>query len=289
VRLSNRVRLAATVLAASEWPAYEHARAGNGPAHPQAEATRSYIGDYAEHPAVQQINALLPTDLNLGDLFSTVVRCQWPTLTPQEPLPGRFADGVWAGQLGDFYVETAVAAFFWSDHEAVWLEAERDLRHIFPDNSMTSLLSALAGRDIDRAVTIVPNLIYPATETIVADNAEAYYVVVPPPAGKGEAAPRSYRESAGWVLAAVCYALTPLFLETTLAQLTPEKAGLLRYAVTATFVENVSDDKAAALFYRVHCKNELGLEQIDEAIDAVRAFLAQPQEAGLARLFSAGE
>jgi len=277
------------VLAASEWPAYEHARVGNGPAHPQAEATRLYIGDYAEHPAVQQINGLLPTHLNLADLFSTAVRCQWPTLAPQEPLPGRFADGVWAGQLGDFYVETAVAAFFWSDHEAVWLEAERDLRHIFSDNSMTTLLSALAGRDIDRGVTIVPNLIYPATETVVAENAQEYFIVVPPPAGKGESAPRSYRESAGWVLATVCHALTPLFLDKTLAQMTPEQAELLRYAVTAAFVENVSDDKAAALFYRVHCRTELGLEQIDEAIDAVRAFLAQPEESGLARLFIGGE
>ncbi len=289
VRISNRIRLAATVLAASEWPAYEHARAGNGPAHPQADATRQYIGDYTGHPAVRQINELLPDDLNLADLFSTAVRCQWPTLAPQEPLPGRFADGVWAGHLGDFYVETAVAAFFWADHEAVWMEAERDLRQIFPNSNMTNLLSALAGRDIERTVTIVPNLIYPATETVVAGNAETNYVIVPPPAAKGERAPRGYRESAGWVLAAVCHALTPLYLETTLAQMTPEQGDLLRYAVTATFVENASDDKAAALFYRVHCKNDLGLTQIDVAIEAVRGFLAQPEEVGLTRFFLDGQ
>lgn len=189
VQVVNRLRLVSAVLAGSQWPAYEQEQMGAHAVHPHAKATRHYVSDYADHPAVTTINALLPAGLDLSELFSTAVRCNWPTFEPQEPLPGRFSDGTWASQLGDFYVETALAAFFWAEQAAPWADAENDLRRIFNNDNLYQLLSQLSGTPPAQDLVIMPNLNYPALQAVVASNRDHIYLLLPPPKAVGESPP----------------------------------------------------------------------------------------------------
>lgn len=281
VQVVNRLRLVSAVLAGSEWPAYEQEQMGTHAVHPHAKATRHYVSDYADHPAVTTINALLPAGLALSELFSTAVRCDWPMFEPQEPLPGRFSDGVWASQLGDFYVDTALAAFFWADQAAPWAEAENDLRRIFNSDSLYQLLGQLSGTPPAQDLVIMPNLNYPAMQAVVASNRDHIYLLLPPPKAVGESPPWPYRDGVDWVLAESCYQLSGFFLAENLARLAPRQQALLRHAITITYLGQAQDE-ASALFYTIRCKTEDNLPEINAAVDVVRDYLTNPAGADLA-------
>lgn len=275
VQVVNRIRLAVAILAAGDWPQYEQETFAAHAVHPHAKATRQYALDYADHPAVTRLNMLLPAGLDLSALFSTVVRCAWPTFDPVEALPGPFADGEWAAELGDFYVDTAIAAFFWADHDDLWETAAVDLRRIFPDNSLHTYLQALSATGQTRQIIIVPNLVYPATQTVVATNADTYYTILPPPKAVGESPPWPYRDGADWVAAECCFHLLSPTLGQELSGFSAEMEDLLRHAATIVYLERYQND-GAALLYRARCQKEMGPARITVAEEAVRAYLKDP-------------
>src|SRR5690606_8943726 len=116
-------------------------------------------------------------------------------------------DGTWARQLHDFYNESDIAASFWAEHTAMWDEAEHDLRRAFSSNHLHRFLSSLRAEPLPPYIVIVPNLIYPATQTVVAAGQDSYYVIIPPPKAVGESPPWPYRDGLDWVLAESCYQL----------------------------------------------------------------------------------
>lgn len=284
VRAESRVRLVSAVLAASHWPAYEQERSGTHAVHPHAKATRHYVQPFAAHPAVQTVNAALERGVEPAALFSVAVRCQWPTFEPLEPLPAPFADGKWARQLHDFYVESALAASFWSEHTAVWTEAEHDLQQAFTSDRLCRFLGALRPGALLQHIVIVPNLVYPATQTLVAASQDAYYVIIPPPKAVGESPPWPYRDGLDWVLAESCYQLLSHVLRPAANELTPEAWTLLRLAATIVFLEQGQDE--AALFYRLRREKEWGRARIVRAVEQVHAFLAEPQARSLLTRFA---
>lgn len=275
VHTDNRVRLVGAVLAAGDWPALERKRRGAHAVHPHAKATRHYVADHSEHPAVTAVNDYLAEGGALSPLFATALRCQWPTFAPQEPLPGRGAGDQWTSDLADFYVDTGIAAFFWSEHEDVWEEAVTDLGHIFREHNLARFLKRLSGRELDRDLVVMPNLTYPALETIAAGNAQAYHLILPPPKAVGESPPWAYRDGADWILAKSCANLTRLLLADDLAEMDARRRQLLPHAATVIFLERTMDE-AAALFYLVRTRKEADLPDLPEAVDAVRDYLEDP-------------
>lgn len=270
VQIDNRVRLVAAVLAASDWPAHEQTIYGAHAVHPQAKATRHFLAEYGQHPAGTFINTLLPHNLVVSDLFSAAVRCQWPTFTPTEELSGR--DNEWVHHLADFYVDTAIAAFFWADHEAPWREAQADLQHIFPNNQLTNFLSQLTGRPLAKQLIITPNLTYPALETVIASNTTHHYLILPPPKAVGESPPWPYRDGADWILAESCYQMSGRVL----THLPPPQRQLLQHAATVIFLSQALDE-AVAHFYLIRTKKENKLPQLPEIVDKLRTHLTNPQ------------
>lgn len=269
VTVDNRVRLVAAALASSDWVDKEQERAGRHAVHPHAKQTRQYLADYEEHPVMASINQVVADGADLTPLFTVAVRCNWPTFEVQEPLPEPYADGAWAGQLADFYVDTAIAAFFWAEHAAAWQEAERDLQIIFRTNLLADFLGQLRGHPLEQTLIIVPNLLYPARHSLVACTSQAYYLILSLPPAWGESAPWPFRDGVDWTLSEACRVLCETLLAETLAHFTDEQRALLLHAAATLFLEQAIGEPAA-MSYLVQTKKAQKLPQLPLVVDNLR-------------------
>ena len=283
VSIDNRVRLAAAVLAASHWPDHEQAQDPHA-VHTHAKMTRQFVSDFATHPAVNSLNTMLENDhLVLGDLFAAVLRSSWPLLEAAETLPEAYVDGEFMNQLADFYTDSAVAAFFWSDHNAVWEEAAKDLEKIFASSKFPAFVDKLLGRSLKRNIVVVPNLSYPTLQPIAVATTNTLYLILPPPRAYGESPPWPYREDPGWVVAQSCYALTEIILADMLQGLDSKKQELLRHAaVTLCLEETINQEES--LSYLVRSKKQFNLPDLPATVEKMRAYLENPGDGSLANL-----
>jgi hypothetical protein len=280
VSVDNRVRLAAAVLAASRWPDHEQVEAPHA-VHTHAKMTRQYVSDFADHPAASTINNLLEMgSLDLSELFTAVLRCSWPLLEPTETLPEGFADGIFLEQLADFYTDSAIAAFFWSDNNAVWDGAAQDLAAIFKGSKLPAFLDKLTGRELGRNIIIVPNLSYPTLQAIGVETAETFHLILPPPQAWGESPPWPYHEDPGVVVAQSCYALTGILLADELESLDDTQQALLRHAaVTLCLEETINQQESMS--YMVHSKKQHNLPDLPATVEKLRAALENPGDGSL--------
>jgi hypothetical protein len=279
VRPDNRARLVAAVLAASQWPEREQAQERHA-VHPHAKQTRQFLAEFTDHPAAQLVNQGLNKGIPVADFFTAALRCHWPTFEPAEPLPPAFAAGDWPAQLDHFYTDTAIAAFFWADHQPIWDEATNDLTRIFQNAPLPAFLGDLRGRPLEKEIVVVPNLTFPALRSVVADTAAAAYLILPLPKAYGESPPWPYREGVDWVLAESCLQLTTLFLSDQLAPAAPDKATLLKQAAVVLFLEKATNE-AEARAYLVRSKKQYHLPHLPTAVEHLRAHLANPQGKGI--------
>lgn len=280
VSIDNRVRLAAAVLAASRWPEHEQAETPHA-VHSHARMTRQYVSDFADHPATNTINDLLESGgLDLGEMFTAVLRCDWPLMEPTETLPGPFADGDFIEQLADFYTDSAIAAFFWSDHNGFWEEAARDLEGIFKGSKLPHFLSQLTGQDLSRNINIVPNLSYPTLQAIGVETAETLHLILPPPQAWGESPPWPYHEDAGVVVAQSCYALTEILLAEELAGLDDNQQELLRHAAVTLCLEETMNQQES-MSYLVRSQKQDNLPALPATVEKLRTALENPGDGSL--------
>ena len=283
VSIDNRVRLAAAVLAAGRWPDHEQAQAPHA-VHTHAKMTRQYVSDFADHPAANTLNALLESNqLNLDDLFAAVLRSSWPLLEPAETLPDAYTDGEFLDQLSDFYTDSAVAAFFWSDHKAVWEEAAQDLEKIFANSKFPAFLDKLLGRPLARSIVVVPNLSYPTLQSVAVSTTNTLYLILPPPCAYGESPPWPYREDPGWVIAQSCYALTAVLLADTLQGLDSDQQELLRHAAVTLCLEEMVNEQES-LSYLVRSKKQHNLPNLPATVEKMRTYLENPDADSLTDL-----
>lgn len=281
IRIDNRIRLVGAVLAAGAWPAYEQEVMGAHAVHPHAKATRRYLAEHAGHPAVAFVDEQLRAEGVPGKLFAAAVRCRWPTFAAEEELPDHL--GNWVAHLADFYVDTAIAAFFWAEHEAVWAEAANDLHSIFKQHDPAAFLERLCARPLRHPVVVVPNLLYPALQSIAVASQDAYHLILPPPKAVGASPPWPYRDGVDWVLAESCFHLVEPALADTLATLAAPQRQLLRHAATVLFLEEAYDE-AASLFYLVRARKEADLPGLPAVVEALRAYRDAPRSQDLQAL-----
>ncbi len=283
IAIDNRVRLVAAVLAASRWPDHEQMITPHA-VHTHAKMTRQYVSDFANHAATEAVNTMLENDqLALVDLFGAALRCSWPMLEASEPLPAAYTNGEFLEQLADFYTDSAVAAFFWSDHNAVWQEAAQDLEQIFQNSRLPDFLSKLIGIDLTQNIIVVPNLVYPALQPIVANTAETLYLILPPPRAWGESPPWPYHEDAGWVMAQSCYALTETLLAGVLQSMDDNQRALLRHAAVTLCLEETANEQEA-MSYLVRSKKQYNLPDLPTIVEKMRTYLENPGAGSLADL-----
>jgi hypothetical protein len=262
------------VLAASDWPNREQAQQTHA-VHPQAKQTRYFAREFAAHPAVTYTNRALAAGAPVNDLFTAALRSRWPTFAPAEPLPPTLSDGLWLSALADFHQDTAISNTFWPQHEAAWYEAQSELAVIFQHSQLAQFLGRLSGRPLAQAITILPNLVYPALTPVVAPTQLSLFLILPPPKAVGESPPWPFAEDPGWALATACGQLTAYLLADTLAQLDTTQQILLKHAATTLFLEQEIDD-AEALAYQLRSRKEQKLPRLPLVVEALRNYLTRP-------------
>ena len=279
IGVDNRTRLVGAVLATGRWPALEQAQKPHA-VHQQAKLTRSFTEPFADHKAVALADAFLATQNDPASLFAAALACSWPTFTAEFPLPAGFDLSAWPEALMDFYTDTAIAAFFWADHEAAWQQAEMDLRQIFQGRDLAAFAGRLLGQPLRRSLHICPNLAYPALQTIAVHNEGGIYLLLPPPQAWGESPPWPYAEGEDWVLAECCYRLSELLVPLP----EPDRQADLAHAATVLFLEEALDEPSAQA-YLVRTKIELKRPELPAAVNKLRAWLADPAGQTLAEVF----
>lgn len=267
VKIDERARLVAAVLAASNWPEREQAQMAHA-VHPHAKQTRQFTRQFGGHPAVQAINEALQNDVAIDELFMAALRCRWPDFASLGSLPRTWQSEAWVQTLADFARETAIGRF-WAGHEGVWAEALNDLQNIFQDSQLAPFLSQLQGQSITQSITIMPNLVYPALITVLASTEESLFLLLPPPKAVGESPPWPYREDPGFVLAQACDRLAGHLMAAGLARLGATQQVYFKRAAVTLFLEQEVDE-AEAMAYLVRSKKEHNLPQLPLVVEQLR-------------------
>lgn len=259
ITIDERLRLVTAVLAASNWSAEEQARLTHA-VHPQAKQVRHFVQPFASHPAVKGANEALLNGVALADLFSAALRCTWPDFVPTMALPAVLKIGDWAHSLADFANETAIMTRFWGQQTAVWQEAQAALEKIFAGGHLLAALGQLGGV-ADTAVTLMPNLVFPALAPVVATAVDRLALLLPPPKAVGESPPWPFDEDPGWVVAIAAEQLLPHLLAADLAQFSADQQSIATHLAAAHCLATLLDDYEAQA-YLLRAKKAHNLPQL---------------------------
>jgi hypothetical protein len=282
VVVDDRVRLGTAVLAASDWPKYEQRQLAHA-VHPHAKQTRQWVSGGDLHPAALMVNQSLQLGWPIDLMFWALLRLEPVALTPLEPLPSAWDDAIWRDYLQDFRQNKQVVDFF-ARHDDVWQAARNDLEQIFAGSPLLSFLAQITDLPLDRHVTIMPNLVYPALTAVFAPTTPAYYLLLPPPKAVGESPPWPYREDPSWVHVQTCRCLLAYMLEDTFKVLDPSQQALLSHAATTVYLEQAMGGGEAAA-YLARSKKQHNLPGLPSAIETLRDYLDAPSEHNLTELF----
>lgn len=272
IDVKDRMRLVMAVLAISDWPAQEQAQQTHA-VHPHAKETARFLQPFTAHPAVLYANKALAHHVPLEDMFKATLRSSWPDLRPFERPPGPLLDGRWLRLLAEFRRDTAVDERFWPTHRSLWDKAADALSTIFAGTPLPGWLASLTGRPLAQTIVIMPNLVYPARQTLLADTLQNLYVIVPPPPAVGESPPWPYQEDPAAVHVAVCQALTDHLLADILAELDESQAAILPHALSTLYLETAVDE-AEAMAYLVRAKKQHNLPDLPTVVDNLRQQIA---------------
>jgi hypothetical protein len=242
------------------------------------------VQPFASHPAVNGVNAALVNGVDLADLFSAARRCTWPAFTPTAELPNVLKIKEWVRSLADFAQDTSITTLFWAQHAAVWQKAQSALEKIFAGDRLLASLAQLHEGEIETAVSLMPNLVYPALTPIVATTDDALTLLLPPPKAVGESPPWPYDEGPGWVVATVCRQLIPHVLATELTQLNRERQILALHAAAAFCLAQLLDESEAQA-YLLRTKKAQNLPELSTLFTRLQAEIESGNGRPLTALF----
>lgn len=262
ITIDERMRLVTAVLAASDWPNEEQNQLAHA-VHSQAKLVRQFVLPFSSHPAVNGVNEALLNGVELTDLFSAALRSTWPDFMPMSELPHLLKIREWVRSLADFARETSIVTLFWSQHTAVWQEARTALEKIFAGDRLLTSLGQLHEGEIETAVALMPNLVYPALTPVIATTDNSLMLLLPPPKAVGESPPWPYDEGPGWVVATVCRQLIPYLLFTELAQMNRRQQHLALHTAAAHCLAQLLDESEAQA-YLMRAKKAYDLPQLPD-------------------------
>ncbi|MDX1991301.1 MAG: hypothetical protein SF029_02870 [bacterium] len=189
VKLDDRVRLMSAVLAATNFPekAQQVKRHGT---HAHARATRKYVSEHNQHPAVQSTQALLDQGTPLEALFTLALLLSWPELH-LETLP-RWVPAGYSAHLRDFYLVTRLDQF-WQSERVAWDKALKESNNVFNKVDFKTFLKPFLG-DISETFTFIPTVSFPADRELGLKLGKEIVCLAPPPLAWGESPPWAYDE-----------------------------------------------------------------------------------------------
>lgn len=272
VKIDERVRLVTAVLAASQWPDEEQQKLTHA-VHPHAKQVRQFAQRYRHHQAVQGVNEALINGVTLEELFSTAVRCSWPTFEPTELLPNLLKIERWARSLSNFEHDSDITNQFWPQHTDHWQTAVDALNRIFQHSPVLDVFQQITRTPISADIIIMPNIVYPALTPVFASNQNQLYLLLPPPKAVGESPPWPYDEDAAYVVATVCQELSVRLLATQLAQFEQPQWELFRHAATAHCLQ-AHFDEFEAQAYLLRTKKEQKLPTLPAITEQLGRYMA---------------
>ncbi|RMF53595.1 MAG: hypothetical protein D6749_01900 [Chloroflexota bacterium] len=190
VRLDDRMRLIAAVLAATNYPEKSQEQRKHG-THAHARATRKWLIDFMSHPAVHAAQALLDQGMPPKAFFAYALRLSFPALEADLPQP-RWVPPRWHEHLRHFYEQTRLAEW-WENESPHWQTAVRHLRETFANVDLYAFLEPFVGR-VAETLVFMPNICYPSDQTIGLQVGGELVVIMPPPIAWGDSAPWPYKD-----------------------------------------------------------------------------------------------
>jgi hypothetical protein len=190
VRLDDRVRLMSALLAATDYPDKAQRRKPHG-THAHARATRKFVGDYAQHPAVQTTQALLDQSTPLEALFTLAQRLSLPDLQLTDQVPAWMPIG-YIEKIRDFYATTQLAGL-WHKERALWEKAETEATHVFHNANFREFLLPFLD-EVDVQFVFIPNISYPTDHDLGLRYDQELICIAPPPLAWGDNPPWPYDE-----------------------------------------------------------------------------------------------
>jgi hypothetical protein len=274
ITIDDRARLVTAVLAASQWPQLEQARLTHA-VHPQAKQTQQFVQRMKDHVAVTAVNEALKAGMPLAVFFEAALCSRWGSFIVDEPLPtsDTFDAAAWLKTLPDFGEKSGIA-IFWAGHQAAWDEGVANLNSIFHGSTIGRFLGHLRRQSLTRRIAIMPNIVYPALQPVLAKTVDSATLLLPPPKAVGESPPWPYDEDPGWVLERACHTLMDHFLADILAQFNDDQQRLLKYAATTLFLEEAIDE-TEAIGYLIRTRKQHNLPRLAPAVAELRQWLAQ--------------
>lgn len=254
VEMDERLRLAAAVLAASAWPDMEQAQAPHA-VHTQSKLTRQFVREFQNTAVVTQVNEALANGAPLGRIFEAAL-----------------ADA--AGLYADFGQRSDIAQKLWPEQAAVWDEALAELKQIFATAPLATFLAKLLQRPLSKPIYVVPTLVYPMLAAVVAESADRYTVIMPPPKAWGESPPWPYRDEVSWVLAEGCRQMIVHLLAKSLMAAEPTAVALLRHGAATLFIEECLGE-AESMAYLVRAKRQYNLPSLPAFVTDLRNTIEQ--------------
>jgi hypothetical protein len=193
VRVDDRVRALATLLALTTWPEQEQAYKPHG-IHAHAKAVRAALGHLENHPAAIKMQEMLESGLTLDDVFSYVNALSWPGMRAKAADLPAWAPEDWSGELRDFVNANRVRDV-WEHDRTAWVQAEDQARAaLATGGDPADLLGRFFGaQSLD--FTFQPNLCYPTAETIGFRSDKGLTCICPPPVAWGNNPPWPYDDN----------------------------------------------------------------------------------------------
>lgn len=189
VRLDDRVRLFATVLALTRYP--DHAQQVKPHlTHGHARDTRKHLAAHAAHPVVGGMQAMLDQRVSMEAIFTMALAMRWPQLT-LDAFP-RWMPGGWDAALRDFYTTSGVQGW-WATNAHAWDKSLHDAQSVMTGFTIKPLFSSFLG-PVTETLVLLPHITYPAHHEVALRLAGTLYLLVPPRLAWGDSPPWPYNE-----------------------------------------------------------------------------------------------
>ena len=188
VRLDDRVRLLSAVLAATDFPVQAQKNKPHG-THAHARATRKYLKEHTQHPAVVATQGMLE-DTPLEALFALVTLMTWPELTI--PAMPQWAPRNYNEMLREFYAAAKLGEW-WEQEKDHWEKSLQEAKNVFVSAQFHTFLTQFLGETTANFV-FVPNILYPADRDLGFRVGDDVVCIAPPPLAWGDSPPWPYDE-----------------------------------------------------------------------------------------------
>ena len=191
VRSDSRLRLMSALLAATDWPEKAQKRQPHG-THAHARATRKFLGEHFQHPAVQSMQRLLDQGAPLEAMFTFALCLSWPALELEiDILPG-WVPPRWIMELRDFLKVTDLHEW-WSREDHVWEKSCDEAGRMFQDVQFKPFLEPFVGQ-VNESLVFVPNISYPTDQEIGIRMGDELICLTAPRLAWGDSPPWPFDE-----------------------------------------------------------------------------------------------